>query len=58
MDNDQIGLQMKYFVLTPLKDNSYGYASRMALYEYAAAIRVINPSLATDLTNWVDNWEK
>ncbi len=43
------GLQMKYFVLNPTRDDSYGRASRLALMEYADFINASNPELALDL---------
>ncbi len=48
------GLQMKYFVLSPLKDNLYGGASRSALLLYATIIEPENPKLARDLQRWVE----
>lgn len=47
------GLQMKYFVLNPVKDNAYGEASRAAMLAYSAAITAENPTLAKDLFDWV-----
>ena len=47
------GLEMKYFVLTPTKDNIYGDASRDALLMYADQIAQVNPELAKDLREWV-----
>ena len=49
------GLQMKYFVLNPAKDDAYGEASRKAMLAYSAAIMQENPELATDLFDWVEN---
>lgn len=48
------GLMTKYFVLSPLKDDAYGKASRAALAAYAKSIRHENPELANDLENWLD----
>lgn len=47
------GLQMKYFVLNPAKDDAYGEASRKAMLAYSAAIMQENPELATGLFDWV-----
>jgi len=47
------GLQMKYFVLSPNKDDAYGQASREALLSYASAIEGTNPTLTSDLRRWV-----
>lgn len=51
------GLQMKYFVLTPTKNNAFGFASRAALRHYADCIHPTDPVLAKDLDRWVDNIE-
>jgi len=48
-----IGLQMKYFVLNPNKDSTYGQASREALLAYASVIEKENHSLCSDLRVWV-----
>lgn len=45
---------MKYFVLNPNKNDKYGKASRAALRAYAEEMDNINPELATDLYNWLD----
>ena len=47
------GLTMKYFVLSPNKQDEYGEASRRAMITYANSIRPTNPQLAQDLTAWV-----
>ena len=47
------GLQMKYFMLTPLKKNAYGAASRKALEAYAASIEDMNKELAEDIRKWL-----
>lgn len=49
------GLQMKYFVLNPNKDDEYGAASRLAMEEYAKHIKTTNPELHKDITWWVEN---
>ena len=49
------GLQMKYFVLNPTKQDSYGEASREALLAYANAIKDTNPALSLDLDLWLYN---
>jgi hypothetical protein len=46
------GLKMKYFILNPSKDDSYGNASRMAMHAYADAIEAANPQLAKELREW------
>lgn len=46
------GLQLKYFVLTPHKDNAYGEASRQAMVAYACAIEAENDQLAWELRGW------
>ncbi len=48
------GLQLKYFVLTPTKDNEYGEASRQAIKTYAKEILNTNLELSEDLYNWID----
>ena len=53
-----VGLEMKYFVLSPNKSDAYGRASRMAMKAYAKSIRRSNPVLATDLETWVKNYEE
>lgn len=52
MDNVE-GLKMKYFVLNPHKDNTYGEASRAAIYEYADKMEPENSELASELRVWV-----
>ncbi len=52
------GLQMKYFVLSPTKDDAYGRASRGAIREYAWSIWDTNRELAVNLMNWVINIEE
>lgn len=47
------GLMMKYFVLNPLKDDSYGEASRIALGHYAQSIMQTNKELSDDLVRWL-----
>ena len=56
MNNE--GLVMKYFTLTPHKDDPYGHASRKALLAYADAIYGCNEQLATDLRSWVDSIDR
>jgi hypothetical protein len=51
------GLEMKYFVLNPTKDNPFGNASRRALSTFALVIREENPKLAADLEVWIGNIE-
>lgn len=48
------GLQMKYFVLKPSGPSPYAKASRMAMREYAKAIRADNAALADELMEWAD----
>lgn len=48
------GLQLKYFVLNPSKNNEFGEASREAMITYADSIKETEPELAEDLLNWVD----
>ena len=52
------GLKMKYFVLRPDKDDDHAFASRMAIRAYAANIRKVNPQLAKDLNEWVEEIEQ
>ena len=47
------GLEMKYFVLNPLKPGNYGEASRKAIKQYAQSIRKENHSLARQLEGWI-----
>ena len=49
------GLFMKYFVLSPLKDNPYGKASRDAILEYAIRIQGHDPQLSHELNEWLYN---
>ena len=51
------GLQMKYFVLNPSKQDDYGIASREAIRVYAGEIAHENSGLADDLLNWILNLE-
>lgn len=48
-----MGLEMKYFVLSPTKKNEFGAASRAALLAYADRIQETNWQLANDLRDWV-----
>lgn len=48
------GLQLRYFVLKPKGKDQYAVASRKALLTYADIICSENPSLATDLRDWVN----
>jgi len=48
------GLEMKYFVLNPTKDNEYGTASRKAIRVYAEHIGRFNKKLADDLADWLN----
>lgn len=48
------GLQLKYFVLNPNKDDVYGEASRCAMQVYANTIIKENHELARDLQEWLD----
>ena len=57
MSKDTEGLGMKYFVLSPLKNDKYGIASRAAIRRYATMIYLTNPALANDLQNWVETIE-
>lgn len=45
---------MKYFVLKPKGKDQYAVASRKALLAYADIISSENPTLATDLRDWVN----
>ena len=47
------GLEMKYFVLNPNKNDRYGRASRNAIRTYAIDIETEDPQLANDLVNWL-----
>ena len=47
------GLEMKYFVLNPNKDDEFGAASRIAILAYATQIRDTNKRLADDLEEWI-----
>ena len=52
------GLQLKYFVLEPEKDNDYGVASRQAMSVFASVIHMENPELADDLEKWIKRINK
>jgi hypothetical protein len=47
------GLKLKYFVLSPTKDDPYGEASRSTMLVYADEIKSFNMELANDLRSWV-----
>lgn len=47
------GLFMKYFVLSPTKDNIFGQASRKAMSTYADVIQSTHPKFAEGIRNWV-----
>ena len=51
------GLQLKYFVLNPTKNDAFGEASRAAMDTFAATIRSTNPQLAADISSWVGSIE-
>ena len=57
MTKSKTGLTMKYFVLSPTKNDDYGYASREALRTYAYRIRAYNGKLSLDLEEWIQNIE-
>ena len=42
----------RYFVLKPKGNDAYARASRLAMLEYAEAIREENPDLAGELEEW------
>lgn len=44
----------KYFVLSPLKDDTYGKASREAMITYARVIKTEDPKFSTEISNWID----
>jgi len=48
------GLEMKYFVLSPLKDDVYGMASRLAMETYAKRIVRENEQLHDDIIAWLN----
>ena len=50
---NETGLQLKYFVLSPTKQDAYGIASRKAMAAYAKAIHKENPELTEDLFAWL-----
>lgn len=52
------GLFMKYFVLSPYKDDAYGRASRAAIREYAAEIESVDKELSDSLDEWVNKIEE
>ncbi len=54
----QNGLQMQYFVPTPLAATTEGRASRNAIRTYAGCIEEENPQLARDLFAWCNGvWD-
>ena len=53
MKQNDVGLEMKYFVLNPTKENAYGHASQIAILSYAEAIESSNPLLAKELRTWI-----
>lgn len=52
------GLQMKYFVLSPLKSDKFGLASRKAIREYAKEIHETDLHFSDDLIGWMDRLDK
>jgi len=52
-EGEMAGLEMKYFVLNPNKNDRYGRASRNAIRTYAIDIETEDPQLANDLVNWL-----
>ena len=46
-------LVMKYFVLSPLKNDAFGLASRKAIIAFANEIEEDNMELAVDLRKWI-----
>ena len=57
MDNGA-GLLLKYFVLSPAKQDPYGEASREAMIRYAECIKSTNPLLGRELEEWVESIEE
>lgn len=51
------GLQMKYFVLNPLKNDEFGKASREAIKTYAVFIAENNTEFAGELLLWMEELE-
>ena len=51
------GLEMKYFVLNPNKQDAYGKASREAIGTYAGEIYDENPKLSAALIRWLEEIE-
>ena len=51
------GLQLKYFVLSPLKSGPYGFAAREAMMAFAWAIEDEEPDLAKEVRDWVRDIE-
>lgn len=47
------GVLLRYFVLKPRGRDAYALASRDAMRQYAASIRLTNPALAQALWEWV-----
>lgn len=54
---NEVGLEMRYFVLSPNKSDAYGAASRKAMLAYADEIEATNPLLASDLRVWLGRIE-
>jgi len=54
----QRGLEIKYFVLNPWKDNAYGVASRKAMEIYASIINTENQTLAMDIHKFLAKVEE
>ena len=52
MDKNDIGLDMKYYVLKPQGSDAYAKASRLAMLVYAEYIETHNPNLAKELIVW------
>lgn len=48
-------IEMRYFVVNPIKDNPRGYASRKAVLAYADAIYGWDEELAGELRSWIDS---
>lgn len=57
-ESNETGLLLKYFVLSPAKQDPYGEASRTAARAYAAAIEATNPVLAAELVAWMNMIEE
>lgn len=50
-----MSLEMRYFILKPRGNSPHAFASRRAMKAYAIHIKDVDPVLAQDLEEWLED---